>query len=195
MWSCRLDGSWLSRLPFTGLEFEIRQNRNSMVLQVCRDDQSRYLPNSWAGRIHLEISCVKKMPWIKPGDITPKEFPIEISRVQVLHLLRWVRTRTHTPQEGGRMRCKWQCLKWRIFNRDTKRGTQKKREGANTKTTHLAQSGQTLKGQKKRKAEADGHGTRPAEGGRTEAPEPTYQSKTYAYLSTHRTQPTCRREK
>ena len=40
--------------------------------------------------------------------------------------------------------------------------------------THLARSGQTLKGQEKRKAEADGHGTRPAEGvERTEAPQPT----------------------
>jgi len=27
-------------------------------------------------------------------------------------------------------------------------------------------------------------------GGRTEAPDPTYHSETYAYLGTHRTQPT-----
>ena len=41
---------------------------------------------------------------------------------------------------------------------------QKKREGANTNTTHLARSGQTLNGQEKRKAETDRHGTRPVEG-------------------------------
>ena len=58
------------------------------------------------------------------------------------------------------------------------RGTQKE-EGEST-PTHMARSGQTLKGQGKRKAEADGHGKRPAEGGRTEAPEPTYHSETYA---------------
>jgi hypothetical protein len=43
---------------------------------------------------------------------------------------------------------------------------QKKREGANTNTTHLARRGQSLKGQEKRKAKADGHGTRPEEEGR-----------------------------
>ena len=77
------------------------------------------------------------------------------------------------------------------------RGGERKRRGKEqTPTpTHLARSGQTLKGQGKRKAEADGHGTRPAEGGkRTEAPEPTYHSETYAYLGTHRTQPTLGRE-
>ena len=61
------------------------------------------------------------------------------------------------------------------MTKDAKRGTQKKRERANTNTnTPGPRSGQTLKGQEKRKAEADGHGTRPAEGGkRTEAPEPS----------------------
>jgi len=73
----------------------------------------------------------------------------------------------------------------------TRGGERKRREKEQTPTpTHLARSGQTLKGQGKRKAEADRHETRPAEGGRTEAPEPTYHSETYAYLGTHRTQPT-----
>ena len=47
------------------------------------------------------------------------------------------------------------------------RGGERKRRGTEqTPTpTHLARSGQTLKGQGKRKAEADGDGTRPAEGG------------------------------
>ena len=56
-------------------------------------------------------------------------------------------------------------MRWKLLNQDAKRGTQKKREGENTNTGHLAQRGQTLEGQGKRKAEADGHGTRPAEGG------------------------------
>ena len=56
----------------------------------------------------------------------------------------------------------------------TRGGKRKGREKEKTPTpTHLARNGQTLKGQEKRKAEADGHGTRPAEGGKTEAPEPT----------------------
>ena len=48
----------------------------------------------------------------------------------------------------------------------TRGGERKKRGKEQTPTpTHLARSGQTLKGQGKRKAEAEGHGTRPAEGG------------------------------
>jgi len=47
------------------------------------------------------------------------------------------------------------------------RGRERKSRGKEqTPTpTHLARSGQTLKGQEKRKVEADGHGIRPAEGG------------------------------
>ena len=64
---------------------------------------------------------------------------------------------------GMRMRWKW---KWdeRLLNRDPRRGTQKKREGANTHQHTWPGAGKPWK-QGKRKAEADGHGTRPAEGG------------------------------
>ena len=49
----------------------------------------------------------------------------------------------------------------------TRGGERKRRGRGQTPTpTHLARSGQTLKGQGKRKAEADGHGKRPAEGGK-----------------------------
>ena len=44
--------------------------------------------------------------------------------------------------------------------------------------THLAHHGQTWKGQGKRKTEADGNGPRPAEVGKTDAPEPTYHGET-----------------
>ena len=75
-----------------------------------------------------------------------------------------VHTHTHTPRSSGADEMKM-TMKWQLLNQDAKRGTQKKRDRENTNTTHLAQSGQTLKGQGKRKAEADGHGTRPADGG------------------------------
>ena len=118
---------------------------------------------------------------------------------------------THTlPREGAKfkvraMRWKWNWkemkVRWRwkwdeSYLTRTRRG-ERNRRGKEQTPTHknLAQSGQTLKGQGKRKAEADGRRTRPAEGGgRTEAPKPTYHSETYAYLSTRRTQPTCREE-
>ena len=94
------------------------------------------------------------------------------------------------------MKVRWRW-KWdESYLTRTRRG-ERNRRGKEQTPTHKnqAQSGQTLKGQGKRKAEADGHRTRPAEGGgRTEAPKPTYHSETYAYLSTRRTQPTCREE-
>ena len=78
-------------------------------------------------------------------------------------------THARAPQQRGRwsddeneMKVK---VKWKLLNQDAKRGTQKKRERANTNTTHLARNGKTLERQGKRTAEADGHGTRPAEEG------------------------------
>ena len=107
--------------------------------------------------------------------------------VEVLHLFRWF---THTPSrrrveknEGpdNEMKMKKKGneneekvkMRWKLLNQGAKRGTQKKKEGENTNTWNLAQSRQTLERQGKRKAKADGNGTRPAEGGRTEAPKPT----------------------
>jgi hypothetical protein len=60
-----------------------------------------------------------------------------------------------------------------IRNRDARTRIQKKTEGANTNTTHLAQSGQTLKGHGTKKTKADKHGTRPEEGGRKRLNQPT----------------------
>jgi len=68
----------------------------------------------------------------------------------------------------------------------TQGGERKRRGKEKTHTpTPLARNGQTLKGQGKRKAEADGHGTRPAEGGegRKRLNQPN-KAKTYAYLGT-----------
>jgi len=54
-------------------------------------------------------------------------------------------------------------VKWKLLNQDAKRGTQKKREGANT---NIGKPGpKRANPERARKAEADGHRTRQAEGG------------------------------
>ena len=78
---------------------------------------------------------------------------------------------THAPQQRGR----WDDddnevkvkMRWKLLNQDAKRGTQEKREGANTNTTHLARNGQKpWKGKgKEKERRVDGHATRPAEEG------------------------------
>ena len=73
----------------------------------------------------------------------------------------------------------------RLLNRDTRRGTQKKREGANTNTNTPGRKRANPERAREEKTEADGNrnGARPAKKGRMEAPEPTYHSETYAYLA------------
>ena len=82
---------------------------------------------------------------------------------------------THAPPQRGR----WDDdenevkmkMRWKLLNQDAKRGTQEKRERANTNTTQLARNGQNpgKAREKKRKKEKerrdDGHGPRPAEEG------------------------------
>ena len=68
-------------------------------------------------------------------------------------------------------------MRWKILNQDAKRGTQKKRERANTNTWNLAQNGQPWKGKEKksggrRKTEQDQRRR-----GKTEAPEPTWHGE------------------
>ena len=71
-------------------------------------------------------------------------------------------------EKGMKMRWKW---RWdeRILNRDPRRGTQKKREGANTHQHTWPRAGKPWKGKRKEKR-------RPTEG-KTEAPEPTWHSE------------------
>ena len=72
-----------------------------------------------------------------------------------------------------------------------RRGTQKKRERANTNTHTLGP--ERANPERAREKKSGGRRTRNKTsgwGGRTEAPDPTYHSETYAYLGTHRTQPT-----
>ena len=89
----------------------------------------------------------------------------------------WFRvSHTHTPSRGrvGNLRSgQWdeneieRNWKWdESYLTRTQRGERKRRGKEQTPTqANLAQSGQILKGQGKREAEADGNGTRPAEGG------------------------------
>ena len=56
-------------------------------------------------------------------------------------------------------------VKCKLLNQDAKRGTQKKRERANTNTTHLVRNGKTLERQGKRTAEADGKRNQTSGGG------------------------------
>ena len=72
---------------------------------------------------------------------------------------------------------------------------QKKRKGANTNTGKPGPK--RANPERAREKKSGGRRTQnktSGEGGRTEAPKPTYHSKTYAYLSMRRTQPTCREE-
>ena len=77
---------------------------------------------------------------------------------------------------------KWKWDEW-LLNRVPEEGIAKEEGRRKHTPTPLARSGQTLKGQGKRKAEVDGHGTRPAEGGK----DVGSGAKTYAYLGTRRT--------
>jgi hypothetical protein len=63
-------------------------------------------------------------------------------------------------------------------------------ENTNTNTPGPKRANPERAREEKTEADGNGNGTRPAKEGRTEAPEPTYHSETYAYLGTHRTQPT-----
>ena len=86
-------------------------------------------------------------------------------------------------------------MRWQLLNQDAKRGTQKKRERANTNTWNLARNGQPCKGKKKEKRRPTETGTRPAEeGGRQKRLNQPNTAKTYINLSTQRAKPTWREE-
>ena len=177
-------GSWLSRLPFREM---INWCRYAELIRLCVTTNWQCL--RWAVSVSRALPPCRNM-------------------VEVLHLFRWF-THTHPPAGGWKIKVrtvKWKWnwremnMRWRwkwdeSYLTRTRRGERNAEGKRKTPTQgNLAQHGQTLKRQGKRKAEADGNGKGPAEGGRTDAPEPTYHSKTYAYPSTRRTQPTWRDE-
>ena len=119
---------------------------------------------------------------------------------------------THTPLSGVknwgpdcevkmRMTGRW---RWdededgmKLLNRNTRRGTPKRRGGTKREHQHqhtLPGAGEPWKGKGKEKAEADGRTPRQAEGGegRTRLNQPN-PSENKTYLSTHGTKPTWRR--
>ena len=116
---------------------------------------------------------------------------------------------THPPEGGWEdkvrtIRWKWReremKMRWKwqwdesYLTRTRRGGTQTQREGENTNTWKPSPPRANPERGRKKKTEADGNGTRPAEGGKTEAPEPTYTSETYTYLGTRRAKPTWREE-
>ena len=101
--------------------------------------------------VHRFIACGRT--WVPQAPAAEWSF----TSIQMVH--------TQTPRGGADNESEMTMkMRWKLLNQDAKRGTQKKRERANTNTTHLAQSEQTLTGQGK-ETEADGNGTRPAKEG------------------------------
>ena len=121
-------------------------------------------------------------------------------------------THTHTPLSGVKtevptVRWKWgwqgdegemrMKTEWQLLNRNTRRGTPKRRGGTKREHQHqhtLPGAGEPWKGKGKEKAEADGRTPRQAEGGegRTRLNQPN-PSENKTYLRTHGTKPTWRR--
>ena len=86
-------------------------------------------------------------------------------------------------------------MRWKLLNQDAERGTQKKRERANTNTWNLAQNGQPWKGKGKEKRRPTENGTRPAEEGEDRSAWTNLtRRQTYNNLSTQRAKPTWREE-
>ena len=126
--------------------------------------------------------------------------------LEVLHLFKCF---THTPSRGrvGKLRSgQWDDIenerKWRWGENEIKmKVTQPGLEEGNAKEEGRSKhqhkwtwpkAGKPWKGRGKEKRRPTDTEQDQRWGGRTEAPKPTYHSGTYAYLSTRRTQPTCR---
>ena len=124
---------------------------------------------------------------------------IPLQYMEVLHLYRWY-THTHTPHRSGadgmKLKVRWQW-KWNEhYLTRTRRGERKRRGTERTPTRHTwPRTGKPWKGKGKEKRRPTDNGTRPAEGGegRKRLNQP-HTARTYAYLSTRRTQPTWRGE-
>ena len=81
-------------------------------------------------------------------------------------------------------------MRWQLLNRDTRRGTQKrrgKRENTNTNTPSPERANPERAREKKKRTD-DGPNSDQRRGGRTEAPDTTYKARAKTYLGTRRTQ-------
>ena len=189
-------GSWLSRLPLTkNWKIAGTFHRNIAASSLAADcNVPQRPPAELENPVH---------DW-KNESVETKQ---PNHRLEVLHLFRWS---THTPSrrrvknEGPDSEMKMKMkgnedevkmkMRWKLLNQDAKRGTQRRGKEKTPTQGNLAHHGQTLKRQGKRKAEADGNGKRPAEGGKDGRAWTNLPQRTYAYLSTRRTQPTWREE-
>ena len=97
-----------------------------------------------------------RWPPTPPGPRWPPANNRSFTSIQMVH------THTHAPQQRGKwdddedeMKAK---MEWKLPKQDAKRGTQEKRERANTNTTHLARNGQNP--EKARKKKSEGRRTR-----------------------------------
>ena len=109
--------------------------------------------------------------------------------IEVLHLFR---CSTHTPRKAGsktevpaaRWRWGWQGnesemrmkMRWKLLNRNTRRGTQKRRGGTKRKHQHQHTwpgAGEPWKAREKKKRRPTEEHQDQRRGGRTDAPEPT----------------------
>ena len=147
-------GSWLSRLPLT---------KNWKIAGTFSQEHCSVFVGRW---LQCSPAASITIPCLSRG----------FTSIQMFH--------THTPSSGkvGKLRSgQWNEnevklkgnedeVRWKwdeSYLTRTRRGERKRRGKEQTPTqANLAQSGQTLKGQGKRKADADGHRTRPAEGGK-----------------------------
>ena len=126
--------------------------------------------------VHLHRNILQRLHW--PLTAMFPSGPLQHN--EVLHLYRWY---THTrPATAGQM--KWNesemtmKMKWKLLNQDAKRGTQKKREGANTNTNTWPGAGNRWKGKGKEKRRPTDTKQDHRRRGKTEAPKPTYHSET-----------------
>ena len=161
-------------------KFESKLFGNGMVVLGLATSnvrkRSRYVTKASLRHITMERQCLRWWMTARPC-IHP------LLKLEVLHLFRcstaggWenqgpdseMKMKLKETEDEVKMKMRWKLTR-------TRRGERKRRGKEQTPTqANLAQSGQTLKGQGKRKAEADGHRTRPAErgGGRKRLNQPT----------------------
>ena len=175
-------GSWLSRLPLT---------KNWKIAGTFSQEHCSVFVGRW---LQCSPAASITIPCLSRG----------FTSIQMFH--------THTLQrEGGKIKVRTMRWKWNEIERKWRWGedenemkvTQPGREEGNAKEEGRSKhqhrqtwpkAGKPWKGKGKEKRRPTDTEQDQRRGGRTEAPKPTYHSETYAYLSTRRTQPTCREE-
>ena len=150
-WSCRL----CPRHPCQDLQVQVNDqftlppSYHSFVASGRYDGPDAPAFVNWKIRSFTSIQMVHTHAPLPRGFLRPRR-------------MRW---RWKWKENGNEMTMK---MRWQLLNRNTRGGhTKGKGEGKTPTPTHLAQNGQTLKGQGKRKEKADGRRAKrqPEEGG------------------------------